>query len=86
MGAGERNGGIAVAKNALETPATAFPTGSSSQKTELRPVRGRLSRVPDTPPEESFGLQLVRALSEQLQGTLLYTHEGGTGVTLTFPI
>jgi PAS domain S-box-containing protein len=42
--------------------------------------------VPETPPEEPFGLQLVRALSEQLQGTLLYTHEGGTSVTLTFPI
>jgi two-component system, sensor histidine kinase PdtaS len=42
--------------------------------------------VPAMPPEESFGLQLVRALSEQLQGTLLYTHEDGTSVTLTFPI
>jgi len=40
-----------VAKNALETPATSFPTGSSSQKTELRPIRGRLSRMPETPPE-----------------------------------
>lgn len=51
MGAGERIGGIAVAKNALETPATAFPDGSSSRKTELRPIRGRLSRAPETPPE-----------------------------------
>ena len=40
-----------MAKNALETPATAFPSGSSSQKTELRPIRGRLSRAPETPPE-----------------------------------
>jgi hypothetical protein len=40
-----------VAKNALETPDTAFSAGSPSQKTELKPVKGRLSRAPETPPE-----------------------------------
>ena len=40
-----------MAKNALETPETAFPAGSSSQKTELRPVRGgKLSRAPQRSP------------------------------------
>jgi two-component sensor histidine kinase len=34
----------------------------------------------------SFGLQLIRALTEQLQGTLLVTRDQGTGVTLRFPI
>jgi hypothetical protein len=40
-----------VAKNALETPETAFPTEQSRPKTELKPVRGRLMRSPETPPE-----------------------------------
>ena len=34
---------------------------------------------------EEFGLHLIRALTEQLQGTLTFTREGGTGVTLRFP-
>jgi two-component sensor histidine kinase len=33
----------------------------------------------------SFGLQLVRALAEQLQGAIAFTRERGTCVTLTFP-
>jgi PAS domain S-box-containing protein len=35
---------------------------------------------------ESFGLHLVRALAEQLQGAITFTHERGTCVTLTFPL
>ena len=34
---------------------------------------------------DGFGLQLIRDLTEQLQGTLTFTCEGGTGVTLRFP-
>lgn len=34
----------------------------------------------------SFGLRLVRALTEQLQGTLVITRESGTCVTLRFPV
>ena len=34
---------------------------------------------------ESFGLHLIRALTEQLQGTLVVTRERGTCVTLRFP-
>jgi PAS domain S-box-containing protein len=33
-----------------------------------------------------FGLHLVRTLTEQLQGTITFGGEGGTCVTLTFPI
>jgi two-component sensor histidine kinase len=33
-----------------------------------------------------FGLRLVRALTEQLQGTITFGREGGTCVILTFPI
>ena len=40
-----------MAKNALETPETAFSTGNSSPKTELRPVRGRFIRRSEAPPE-----------------------------------
>ena len=35
---------------------------------------------------EGFGLHLIRGLTEQLQGTLTFTREGGTGVTLRFPV
>jgi two-component sensor histidine kinase len=35
---------------------------------------------------EGFGLHLVRALTEQLQGTLVVTHDQGTCVTLRFPV
>jgi two-component sensor histidine kinase len=34
---------------------------------------------------ESFGLHLIRALTEQLQGTLVVTRERGTCVSLRFP-
>jgi PAS domain S-box-containing protein len=34
---------------------------------------------------QSFGLQLIRALTEQLQGTLIVRRDGGTCVTLRFP-
>ena len=34
----------------------------------------------------SFGLRLVLALTEQLQGTLVITRESGTCVTLRFPV
>ena len=35
---------------------------------------------------ESFGLDLIRALTEQLQGTLVVTRTRGTCVTLRFPV
>ena len=35
---------------------------------------------------EPFGLHLIRALTEQLQGIIIFAHEGGTCVTLTFPL
>jgi two-component sensor histidine kinase len=35
---------------------------------------------------EEFGLHLIRGLTEQLQGTLTFMREGGTGVTLRFPV
>jgi two-component sensor histidine kinase len=35
---------------------------------------------------DSFGLQLVCALTEQLGGTLTVAHQGGTAFTLTFPV
>jgi PAS domain S-box-containing protein len=35
---------------------------------------------------ESYGLHLVRALAGQLRGTMTFTHERGTCVTLTFPL
>jgi two-component sensor histidine kinase len=35
---------------------------------------------------ESLGLRLIRALTEQLQGTLVVTHDQGTCVTLRFPV
>jgi two-component sensor histidine kinase len=35
---------------------------------------------------DSFGLQLVCALTEQLGGTLTVAQQGGTTVTLTFPV
>ena len=35
---------------------------------------------------ESYGLHLVRALAEQLQGTIAFTHERGTCASLTFPV
>jgi two-component sensor histidine kinase len=35
---------------------------------------------------DSFELRLVRALTEQLQGTLVITRESGTCVTLRFPV
>jgi PAS domain S-box-containing protein len=34
----------------------------------------------------AFGLRLVRALTEQLQGTLVITRESGTCITLRFPV
>ena len=34
---------------------------------------------------ESFGWQLLQLLTEQLQGTLALTREGGTTVTVEFP-
>ena len=34
---------------------------------------------------ESFGLHLIRGLTEQLRGTLVFTRDGGTRVTLRFP-
>jgi two-component sensor histidine kinase len=34
----------------------------------------------------SFGLRLVLALTEQLQGTLMIMRESGTCVTLRFPV
>ena len=36
--------------------------------------------------EESFGLQLVQALTEQLKGSLAITHASGTCVTISFPV
>jgi PAS domain S-box-containing protein len=36
--------------------------------------------------ENSFGLHLIRGLTERLQGTLVFTHGHGTCVTLRFPI
>jgi two-component sensor histidine kinase len=33
-----------------------------------------------------LGLRLIRTLTEQLQGTLVVMREGGTCVTLRFPI
>jgi PAS domain S-box-containing protein len=35
---------------------------------------------------ESFGLQLVCALTEQLQGTIALERDGGTAFTVTFPL
>jgi two-component sensor histidine kinase len=35
---------------------------------------------------DSFGLQLVCALTEQLGGTLSVAHQGGTTFTLPFPV
>jgi two-component sensor histidine kinase len=35
---------------------------------------------------ESFGLHLLRGLTEQLQGTLVFTRDGATCVMLRFPI
>jgi PAS domain S-box-containing protein len=35
---------------------------------------------------ESFGFHLIRALTDQLQGTLVVTRESGTCVTLRFPV
>ena len=35
---------------------------------------------------ESFGLQLVGVLTEQLHGTMAFTHDHGTCVTLRFPV
>jgi two-component sensor histidine kinase len=36
--------------------------------------------------QQSFGLQLVGALTEQLRGTITFTRDHGTSVTLRFPI
>ena len=36
--------------------------------------------------ETSFGLHLIRGLTERLQGTLVLTHDHGTCVTLRFPV
>jgi PAS domain S-box-containing protein len=36
--------------------------------------------------EQSFSLHLVRALTDQLQGTLVVSRDQGTCVTLTFPV
>ena len=35
---------------------------------------------------EGFGLHLIDALTEQLEGTIAVMHDGGTCVTLTFPV
>jgi hypothetical protein len=84
-----------VAKNALETPETAFPQGDSGpqgdagRKTELKPVRGgKLSRVPQTPPEPHL-LYLVgepeavfQAVWRGLEG-LAARERIAEGVTLT---
>ena len=35
---------------------------------------------------ESFGLHLVNMLTEQLHATITLAHDGGTCVTLTFPV
>jgi two-component sensor histidine kinase len=35
---------------------------------------------------ETFGLHLLRGLTEQLRGTLVFTSDGGTCVTLRFPL
>jgi two-component sensor histidine kinase len=37
-------------------------------------------------PGEPFGLHLIRALTEQLQGAVTFTREHGTSVTITFPV
>jgi PAS domain S-box-containing protein len=45
-----------------------------------------LPKDPDVHDAGGFGLHLVRALTEQLQGTITFGREGGTCVILTFPI
>jgi two-component sensor histidine kinase len=35
---------------------------------------------------EGLGLRLIRALTEQLQGTLVVTRDQGTCVTIRFPL
>jgi PAS domain S-box-containing protein len=77
----------------------AFPAqqiGSVAITLQAEPAGQVILTIRDTgigvPPDleghegESFGLHLIRALTEQLQGTLVVTRERGTCVTLRFPV
>jgi two-component sensor histidine kinase len=84
-----------VLANALQHALPAPQTGTISISLRAAPAGYATLTIRDTgrglraalgsDGEASCGLELVGALTEQLGGTLQFTHGGGTGVRLTFP-
>jgi two-component sensor histidine kinase len=85
-----------VLSNGLLHACPAQHTGSVAITLHAEPAEQVLLTIRDTgigvPPDleghegEPFGLHVIRALTEQLQGTLVVTRERGTCVTLRFPV
>jgi PAS domain S-box-containing protein len=85
-----------VLSNGLLHAFPAQPIGSVAITLQAEPAGQVILTICDTgigvPPDldghegESLGLDLIRALTEQLQGTLVVTRTRGTCVTLRFPV